>query len=80
MKKINLKEVVENLISTFLSAGKIAIALRKEGLTKEIKSDNTPVSNGDLEVDKILSEKLKKLTPEIPIVSKKLLKINQQEI
>ena len=69
MKKINIKEIVENLINTFLSAGKLAIALRKEGLTKEIKSDNTPVSNGDLEVDKILSEKLKKLTPEIPIVS-----------
>ena len=36
MKKINIKEIVENLISTFLSAGKLAIALRKEGLTKEI--------------------------------------------
>ena len=69
MSKINIKEVVENLIDTFLSAGEISINLRKVGLIKEIKSDNTPVSNGDLEVNKILTLKLKKLTPKIPIVS-----------
>ena len=27
-------------------------------LTKEIKSDNTPVSNGDLEVNKLISKKI----------------------
>jgi len=69
MKQINLKDIVENLIKTFLSAGDISITLRNNGLTKKIKSDNTPVSNGDLEVNKIITEKLKKLTPEIPIVS-----------
>ena len=69
MSKINIKEVVENLIDTFLSAGEISINLRKVGLIKEIKSDNTPVSNGDLEVNKILTLKLKKLTPKIPIIS-----------
>ena len=35
----------------------------------KIKSDNTPVSNGDLEVNKIVTKKLLELTPEIPIVS-----------
>ena len=45
MTKIDLKEVVENLIDTFIYAGKISLELRKKGLTKEIKSDNTPVSN-----------------------------------
>ncbi len=69
MKEINIKESIENLIETFLSAGEISINLRKNGLTKEIKSDNTPVSNGDLEVNKIITKKLKELTPEIPIVS-----------
>ena len=38
-------------------------------LKKEIKSDNTPVSNGDLEVNKIITKKLLELTPDIPIVS-----------
>ena len=69
MKEINIKESIENLIETFLSAGEISINLRKNGLTKEIKSDNTPVSNGDLEVNKIITKRLKELTPEIPIVS-----------
>ena len=42
----------------------ISINLRKDGLTKRIKSDNTPVSNGDLEVNKIITEKIKKITPD----------------
>ena len=69
MTKINIKNIVDNLIDTFIEAGKISINLRNVGLTKEIKPDNTPVSNGDLEVNKIITSKLKELTPEIPIVS-----------
>jgi 3'(2'), 5'-bisphosphate nucleotidase len=69
MTKLNIKKIVEDLIDTFLSAGVISINLRKDGLTKEIKSDNTPVSNGDLEVNKIIIKKLKELTPKIPIIS-----------
>ena len=72
MKKINLKETVENLIKTFLSAGQISINLRKVGLTKKIKPDNTPVSNGDLEVNRIITKKLKELTPEVPIISEEM--------
>ena len=69
MIKINTKQIVENLIATFLKAGEISISLRKAGLTKKIKPDNTPVSNGDLEVNRIITNKLKEITPEIPIVS-----------
>ena len=69
MSQSDIKKIVENLIQTFLDAGKISIDLRKKGLTKEIKSDNTPVSNGDLEVNKILIKKILSLTPNIPIVS-----------
>ena len=69
MTKINIKDVVENLVDTFLNAGKISLDLRDKGLTKETKSDNTPVSNGDLEVNKIISQKISKLTPDIPIIS-----------
>ena len=69
MTKINLKEIVEDLIDTFLNAGKIALELREKGLTKKIKSDNTPVSNGDIEVNKLITNKIKELTPSIPIVS-----------
>ena len=69
MTEIDIKELVKNLIDTFLSAGEISINLRKEGLIKTIKSDNTPVSNGDLEVNKIISKKIHELTPSIPIIS-----------
>ena len=69
MTKIDIQTIVESLIDTFLKAGKISLELRKKGLTKELKSDNTPVSNGDIEVNKIISKKIKELTPNIPIVS-----------
>ena len=69
MTKINIKKIVEDLIDTFLDAGKTSLELREKGLTKKIKSDNTPVSNGDLEVNKIITEKIMKLTPNILIVS-----------
>ncbi|MDC0461096.1 3'(2'),5'-bisphosphate nucleotidase CysQ [Candidatus Pelagibacter sp.] len=69
MAKIDIEKIVRNLIDTFLSAGKVSINLRKDGLTKKIKSDNTPVSNGDIEVNKIITKKLKELTPSIPIIS-----------
>ena len=69
MNQNDIKKIVEDLIQTFLNAGKISLDLREKGLTKEIKSDNTPVSNGDLEVNRILTEKILDLTPNIPIVS-----------
>ena len=66
---MNNKKIFSDLIEVFKYAGKISLVLRSKGLKKEIKNDNTPVSNGDLEVNKILSEKISKLTPSIPIVS-----------
>ena len=66
---MNNKKIFSDLIEVFKHAGKISLVLRSKGLKKEIKNDNTPVSNGDLEVNKILSEKISKLTPSIPIVS-----------
>ena len=69
MDNLNKKEIIENLIDTFLFAGKVCLKLRDKGLIKKIKSDNTPVSNGDLEVNKIVTEKIKEITPHLPIVS-----------
>ena len=63
------KKITLSLIDTFNMAGNVALSLRKAGLKKEIKSDNTPVSNGDIEVNKILTKKISEITPNIPIVS-----------
>ena len=69
MNKNEIKKIVENLITTFLSAGEICLQLREKGLTKKIKSDNTPVSNGDIKVNEIITKKIMELSPNIPIVS-----------
>ncbi len=66
---MNLKNIIENLVDSFLIAGDLALELRKKGLIKKIKSDNTPVSNGDLEVNKFISNKISEITPGIPIIS-----------
>jgi len=66
---MNIKIIIENLIDTFLSAGELSLNLREKGLKKEIKSDNTPVSNGDLEVNKYITKKISTITPDIPIIS-----------
>ena len=63
------KEIVNNLISCFQDAGNVSLKLREKGLKKEIKIDNTPVTNGDIEVNKLITSRIKKLTPEVPIVS-----------
>lgn len=66
---MNLKEVIEELIESFLLAGDLSLQLRNKGLTKTIKSDNTPVSNGDLEVNNLITKKISQITPNIPIIS-----------
>tara|TARA_B110000263_G_scaffold237051_1_gene236966 strand:+ start:541 stop:1311 length:771 start_codon:yes stop_codon:yes gene_type:complete len=63
------KKITHLLIETFSDAGRVALSLREAGLKKKIKSDNTPVTNGDLEVNKILTKKIAEITPNIPIVS-----------
>ena len=70
---MDLKKIVENLIECFLTAGDLAIELRNKGLIKKFKSDNTPVSNGDLEVNHLISKAISEITPEIPIISEESL-------
>ena len=57
MNNLDTKKIIESLIDTFFHAGRISLDLRKKGLINKIKSDNTPVSNGDLEVNRILTKK-----------------------
>ena len=63
------KKITLSLIDTFNEASQVALDLRKAGLKKEIKSDNTPVTNGDIEVNRILTKKISEITPNIVIVS-----------
>ena len=63
------KKIVDNLFDVFFKAGETSLELRNKGLNKEIKFDNTPVTNADIEVNNILINKIKEITPKIPIVS-----------
>ena len=69
METNKIEQTVRSLIDIFYDAGKLSLDLRAKGLTEHIKKDKTPVTNGDIEVNRIILENLKKLTPKIPIVS-----------
>ncbi len=78
MNNSELKKIAENLIDTTEIAGKKSIELYAQGLKKIIKPDNSPVTNGDLEVNKILTDKIKELTPNIPIVSEETVDLTKK--
>ena len=69
MEISKIEETIKNLVEVFFHAGKLSLELRRKGLTEHIKKDKTPVTNGDIEVNNIILSSLKKITPEIPIVS-----------
>ena len=78
--KINYKKVTENLIPIFDEAGKISIDLYEKGLKIKMKDDKTPVSNGDLKINDIISKKIMDITPEIPIISEETVNINEKNL
>ena len=76
MKNTKFKNIAENLIDTFDEASLASIELFKKGLKIQIKEDGSPVSNGDLLVNEIITKKIKELTPEIPIISEETVNLN----
>ena len=69
MNNLNLKNTAEDLIDTFLKAGKIAKEISQQGVKITIKADKSPVTDGDLAVDELLRTKIESFTPNIPIIS-----------
>ena len=78
MKTNELKYISENLIITFNNAGQKSIELYEKGLNIEIKEDNSPVSNGDIKVNELITNKIKELTPNIPIISEETVDLNKK--
>ena len=60
LNNIKLKNTIENLLDTFLEAGKIAKEISEKGVKITIKADKSPVTDGDLLVDKLLKKKNKR--------------------
>ena len=80
MNRNDLKVISESLIDTFNFAGKESIRLYKEGLKIEIKEDKSPVSNGDLKINEIITKRVTELTPNIPIVSEETVDLKKKII
>ena len=78
MNNLDFKNIAENLIDTFLKAGKIAKEISNRGVNITIKPDDSPVTNGDLEVDLILRSKIGNLTKEIPIISEETVNLDKK--
>ena len=66
---MNLKNIAENFIDTFIKAGKLAKEISHRGVKITIKADKSPVTDGDLAVDELLKNKIINLTSNIPIIS-----------
>ena len=80
MNREELKKIAEGLIETFQIAGQESISLYEKGLKIEIKEDKSPVSNGDLKVNELITNKIRELTPNIPIVSEETVNIKKKTI
>ncbi len=78
MNTSELKFIGESLIETFNNAGQVSIDLYSKGLKIEMKVDKSPVSNGDLKVNELITSKIKSLTPNIPIVSEETVNLNEK--
>ena len=76
MNNSDLKNTAEDLIDTFLKAGKIAKEISHRGVKITIKADKSPVTDGDLAVDELLKTKIKSFTPNIPIISEETVNLN----
>ena len=79
MNNKDLKVIAEGLIATMENAGNKSIKIQNEGLKTTIKKDGSPVTNGDLEVNKILTEKINQLTPSIPIISEETVDLKDRK-
>ena len=78
MENDKYKFIAESLLDTFREASHTSIELYSKGLKVEIKEDGSPVSNGDLTVNEIISEKINKLTPDIPIISEETVDLKKK--
>jgi 3'(2'), 5'-bisphosphate nucleotidase len=59
----------KHILDLIREAGNIAMKHYKNDIDINIKSDNSPVTNADLEVNSYILEGLAKLTPDIPVIA-----------
>ena len=80
MNSLDLKKITEDLLDTFLEAGVIAREKSQSGLKVTLKSDKSPVTDGDLAVDLLLRKKIKVITPKISIISEETVDVTVENL
>ncbi len=78
MNSKDLKSIAEGLIETFKRAGNESIKIEKQGVKIKTKEDGSPVTNGDLKVNEIITEKIVQLTPSIPVISEETVDLKKK--
>ena len=58
LNNLNLKNISEEFLDTFIEAGKIAKDISRRGVKITVKADKSPVTDGDLAVNQLLTEKI----------------------
>ena len=66
---MNLFELMNNLKPSVLMAGQRIMDIYKKGPTEELKSDGSPVTEADRDAEKIIIVAIKKLAPELLVIS-----------
>lgn len=70
---MNLAQLLEIALKTSKKAGiEVSSYYRRGDYTAEIKDDNSPVTSADIAANDILMAELKRLTPDIPIISEEI--------
>ena len=67
---------IDELIKISHIAGKEILRIYNTKITKKIKKDRSPVTNADIAANKIICREVKKLYPEIPIISEESKKVD----
>jgi len=78
LNNLDLKSTAEDLIDTFLQAGEAAKKISERGVKVVIKADKSPVTDGDLMVDKLLKAKIRTFNRNIPIISEETVNLDDK--
>src|ERR1700723_1052105 len=65
----NLPALAESLMPIAESAGAAIMRIYDSGFTVQRKDDNSPLTLADLESQQVIIEGLKRITPDVPILS-----------
>jgi len=65
----NLPALAESLMPIAAGAGAAIMRIYDSGFTVQRKDDNSPLTAADLESQRVIMEGLKRITPDIPILS-----------